>query len=50
MVHDNDKKCIASPATVYKEDNDLIDRDDNKGNGGGVDNDNDVLVGAGRNW
>ena len=41
---------MASPATACNEDDDLVDRGDDKGNGGGVDDNDDVLVGAKRHW
>ena len=39
---------MASPTTACNEDDDLVDRGDDEGNGGSVDDDNDVLVGAKR--
>ena len=48
MAHNDDKKCMALTDTACNKDNDLVDQGNNKGNGGGVDDDNDVIVGAQR--
>ena len=47
-VHDGDKKCMVSPVTACNKDDDLVDRGDDEGNGGGVDNNDSVLAGARR--
>ena len=46
LAHDNDKKCMASPATACNEDDDLVDRVNDEGNGCGVDDNDNVLIGA----
>ena len=47
-AHDDDKKLMASPATACNEDNNLVDRCDDEGNGSGVNDDDDVYDGARR--
>ena len=48
LAHNNDEKCMALSAMACNEDNDLVDRCDNEGNRGGVDDNDDVLAGARR--
>ena len=45
-AHNNNKKCMAFPAMACNEDDNLVDRGNNEGNGSGVDDDDNVLVGA----
>ena len=44
-AHNDYKKCMASPATLWNKDNNLVDRGNDEGNSGGIEN-SDVLVGA----
>ena len=47
-AHDNEKNCMALPATACNEDKDLVDRGNDEGNSGGGDDDDDALVCAKR--